>query len=132
MRRMETEACAGHDSYTAILNDEILQKKLDRLARHKTRIERTFHRCLKEFKTIQNERDEQDKAFHSMESLIAARATQQNSERTQPGSTGLQPVTSDTTPEPLSPEYFEQINQEFEEIDRGLAELGCFATPPRH
>jgi hypothetical protein len=45
MRRVETAACSGHDSYTAILDDDVLQKKLDRLARHKTRIERTFHLC---------------------------------------------------------------------------------------
>jgi hypothetical protein len=124
MRRMETEACSGHDSYTAILDDEILQKKLDRLARHKTRIERTFHRCLKEFKTVQNERYEQDTAFHSMESLIADRAAQHNSERTQPAP---EPPAS----EPFPPDYFDKINREFEEIDRGLAELGCFVTPPR-
>src|ERR1700681_492479 len=41
MRRMETEVCAGHDSYATILDDDVLQKKLDRLARHQTRIERT-------------------------------------------------------------------------------------------
>src|SRR5207253_931336 len=73
IRSMETEACSGHDSYTAILNDEPLQKKLERLARHKTRIERTFHRALKEFKRIHNERDKEDEKFHSMESLIAER-----------------------------------------------------------
>jgi hypothetical protein len=124
MRRMETEACAGHDSYTAILDDEVLQKKLDRLARHKTRIERTFHRCLKEFKTIQNARYEEDKSFHSMQSLIAERMAQQNSERTQ---SEPEPPAS----EPLAPDYFDKINAEFEEIDRGLAELGCYATPPK-
>jgi hypothetical protein len=124
MRRMETEACSGHESYTAILDDDVLQERLDRLARHKTRIERTFHRCLKEFKTIQNERYEQDTAFHSMESLIAARAAQQNSERTQPEP---EPATT----EPLPPDFFDKINRDFEEIDRGLAGLGCFATPPK-
>jgi hypothetical protein len=93
-----------------------LQKKLDRLARHKTRIERTFHRCLKQFKTIQNERYEQDVKFHAM-------LAQQNSERTQPAP---EPATSN----PLPADYVEKMNREFEEIDRGLAELGCFATPP--
>lgn len=119
MRRMETEACSGHDSFTAILDDESLQKKLDRLARHKTRIERTFHRCLKQFKTIQNERFEQDTAFHSMQSLIAARAAQQNSERTQPaadpGGTGPQTATPGTSSEPLPTDYFENIAGEFDE-----------------
>lgn len=124
IRRMETEICAGHTTYTAIVNDDLLQKKLDRLARHKTRIERTFHRCLTEFKKIQNERFAEDKAFHSMQSLIDARVAQQNSERTQP------------QPEPaaagaLPPDFFEKVNQEFEEIDRGLAKLGRFVTPPK-
>ncbi len=57
---METEACAGQGTYTEILDDELLQKKLDRLARHHTRIERTFHRCLKELKTLQAQRTKED------------------------------------------------------------------------
>jgi hypothetical protein len=36
-----------------LLKDDELQKKLDRLARHQTRIQRTFHRSLKELKTLQ-------------------------------------------------------------------------------
>lgn len=52
IRRMETELCAGASSYTALLDDEELQKKLDRLARHHTRIERSFHRALKELKAL--------------------------------------------------------------------------------
>src|SRR6202022_5139850 len=110
-------------SYAAILDDDVLQKRLDRLARHKTRIERTFHRCLKQFKTIQNERFKEDIQFHSMQSLIDARIAQQNSERSQP-------APEPATPEPLPADYVEKMNREFEEIDRGMAELGCFATPP--
>jgi hypothetical protein len=53
IRRMETELCAGAASYQELLNDHDLQIKLDRLARHKARIERTFHRCLKELKALQ-------------------------------------------------------------------------------
>jgi len=34
-------------------DDEEVQKKLDRLSRHKCRIERTFHRSLKELKALQ-------------------------------------------------------------------------------
>jgi len=44
---MEVQLCSD----TA--DDDELQKKLDRLARHKTRIERTFHRSLKELKALQ-------------------------------------------------------------------------------
>jgi hypothetical protein len=53
VRRMETALCPDTTSYQDLMNDEELQKKLDRLARHKTRIERTFHRSLKELKALQ-------------------------------------------------------------------------------
>ena len=52
VRRMEAELCSA-TSPQDLLKDEDLQKKLDRLARHKTRIERTFHRSLKELKDLQ-------------------------------------------------------------------------------
>src|ERR1700694_5515123 len=44
IRRMETELCAGAATYSGLLADHQIQTKLDRLARHKSRIERTFHR----------------------------------------------------------------------------------------
>jgi hypothetical protein len=53
IRRMETDLCAGATTYRDLLNDDELQTKLDRLARHKSRIERTFHRSLKELKALQ-------------------------------------------------------------------------------
>jgi len=53
VRRMESALCPDTISYQDLMNDEELQKKLDRLARHKTRIERTFHRSLKELKALQ-------------------------------------------------------------------------------
>jgi hypothetical protein len=53
IRRMETELCAGSATYLDQLNDDGIQTKLDRLARHKSRIERTFHRSLKELKALQ-------------------------------------------------------------------------------
>jgi len=53
IRRMETELCAGAATYLDLLNDDRIQTKLDRLARHKSRIERTFHRSLKELKALQ-------------------------------------------------------------------------------
>jgi hypothetical protein len=52
IRRMESELCAGA-SYKDLLANHDLQNQLDRLARHHTRIERTFHRCLKEMKALQ-------------------------------------------------------------------------------
>jgi len=53
IRRMETELSAGVASYLDLLDNEHTQTKLDRLARHKSRIERTFHRSLKELKALQ-------------------------------------------------------------------------------
>jgi hypothetical protein len=52
IRRMETKLCAGI-SVEDLLNDDEVQKKLDRIARHKVCIERTFHRSLKELKALQ-------------------------------------------------------------------------------
>ena len=43
VRRMEAALCST-TSYDDLIQNEELQKKLDRLARHKCRIERTFHR----------------------------------------------------------------------------------------
>ncbi len=53
IRRMETELCAGAPSYLDLLDNDHIQTKLDRLARHKSRIERTFYRSLKELKAMQ-------------------------------------------------------------------------------
>jgi hypothetical protein len=53
IRRMESALCPDTASYQDLMKDEELQEKLDRLARHKTRIERTFHRSLKELKALQ-------------------------------------------------------------------------------
>jgi len=53
IRRMETGLCAGATTYQDLLNDDEIQRKLDRLARHESRIERTFHRTLKELKALQ-------------------------------------------------------------------------------
>ena len=53
IRRMETELSSVAGSYLELLNDDAVQKKLDRLARHKTRIERSFYRSLKELKELQ-------------------------------------------------------------------------------
>jgi len=52
VRRMEAALCRT-TSYDDLAQNEELQKKLDRLARHKCRIERTFHRSLKELKALQ-------------------------------------------------------------------------------
>jgi len=53
IRRMETELCSTATSYSELLDDAEIQTKLDRLGRHKARIERTFHRSLRELKALQ-------------------------------------------------------------------------------
>jgi hypothetical protein len=53
IRRMETELCSTATSYSELLDDDEIQTKLDRLGRHKARIERTFHRSLRELKALQ-------------------------------------------------------------------------------
>jgi hypothetical protein len=55
IRRMETELTASAQTYLDILDNPDLTAKLDRLARHQTRIERTFHRSLHELKSLQTE-----------------------------------------------------------------------------
>jgi hypothetical protein len=52
VRRTETKLCSNISDLD-LLDDEQIQKKLDRLARHKTRIERTFHRSLKKLEALQ-------------------------------------------------------------------------------
>jgi hypothetical protein len=50
--RMQSVLCS-EASYQDLLANHDLQNQLDRLARHQTRIERSFHRCLKELKALQ-------------------------------------------------------------------------------
>jgi hypothetical protein len=53
IRRLETSACSTVKSYSELLDNEEIQTKLDRLGRHKARIERTLHRSLLELKAVQ-------------------------------------------------------------------------------
>jgi hypothetical protein len=55
IRRMEAELTASAASYRDILDNPELTAKLDRLARHQTRVERTFHRSLRELKSLQTD-----------------------------------------------------------------------------
>jgi hypothetical protein len=55
IRRMEAELTTSAASYLDILENPELTAQLDRLARHKTRIERTFHRSLRELKALQTD-----------------------------------------------------------------------------
>ncbi len=53
IRRLETALQQGIDPLEAI-NDEPLQKKLERIARHRTRIENSYFKALKELSRIQS------------------------------------------------------------------------------
>jgi hypothetical protein len=55
IRRMEAELTASTATYLDILDSPELTAKLDRLARHQTRIERSFHRSLCELKSLQTD-----------------------------------------------------------------------------
>src|SRR2546430_587453 len=52
IRLMETELYSRAATCSDLLDDDVLLTKLDRLARHQSRIERTFHRSLKELKAL--------------------------------------------------------------------------------
>jgi hypothetical protein len=97
IRRMETALCAGAATYLDLLNNDEIQTKLDRLARHKSRIERTFHRSLKELKALQT-----SAALRSLipsdvaDSVPALALTSEIAKRTQPGrSTRLSTIAPD-------------------------------------
>jgi hypothetical protein len=55
VRRLQAAVQEGVDPVAA-LDDEVLQKKLERLARHRTRIERSYHKSMKELRALQTER----------------------------------------------------------------------------
>jgi hypothetical protein len=55
IRRMEAELTAYARTYLDILDNPELIAKLDRLARHETRVERSFHRSLHELKSLQTD-----------------------------------------------------------------------------
>src|SRR6202007_1534485 len=56
LQRMETELQSQSDDLLAQLDDDKLQKKLENLARHQARLERTYHRSLKELTALQTNR----------------------------------------------------------------------------
>ena len=91
IRRMETKLCSSANSYSELLENAEIQTKLDRLGRNKARIERTFHRSLRELKALQT-----NDAIASETRLPLASATEiaRFAKRTQsPPSNALTPVT---------------------------------------
>ena len=122
VRCMEAEACTGKTTYTEMLDDEALQKKMDRLARHHTRIERTFHRCLKALKTLQSQRiKEHNRASDDSEPFRRANAARVApiSERTQSAAASAE-AADDT--DILTPEDLAEIDRDLDRMEAELAE----------
>ena len=55
VRLLEAELTAPVENLLELTDSPVLTAKLDRLGRHKTRIERTFHRSLRELKALQTD-----------------------------------------------------------------------------
>ena len=52
---MEGAVCGSYRSYTDLMNDDKVQRKLDWIARRKGQFERSFNRSLKEMKALKAE-----------------------------------------------------------------------------
>ena len=83
VRRLQTELCAHAATYQDVLTDE-LQSKLDRLARYKARIERTFHRSLNELKALQTNAALQLTLSQPVENALPLASAIEIAKRTQP------------------------------------------------
>ncbi len=68
-QRLETELLSISGDLLGQLDDDKLQKKFDNLARHRTRLERSFYRAMKELKALQTNRLEHNLAFDITEPL---------------------------------------------------------------
>ena len=68
-QRLETELLSQSGDLLEQLDDDKLQKKFDNLARHRTRLERTFYRAMKELKALQTNRLEHNLLFQIREPL---------------------------------------------------------------
>ena len=119
VQRMEAEACAGKGSYAEILEDEALQKKLDRLARHHTRIERTFHRCLKQLKSLQKERITPDVKYTTKE--IDDKLRRLNESALSAISERTQSAAPSEENEILTPEDLAEIDRDLDRMEAELA-----------
>ena len=70
IRRLEAELCRGLDPLAA-LDDEELQKKLDRLARYHGRMERTLARATRQLATLQTERAHRQIMVHKKTTVLS-------------------------------------------------------------
>ena len=126
VRRLETEACAGKSSYIEMLDDEALQKKLDRLARHHTRIERTFHRCLKELKTLQAERKKEGSSGYLGPRVVVRESIDDQLARLNASALAAvseqsQSAAPDDDDHILTPEELEKIDRNLDRMETNIA-----------
>ena len=70
IRRMEAALCSGRDPLAA-LDDEELQKKLDRLARYQSRMERSLSRATKQLAILQTERAHRQVMIHKQTTVLS-------------------------------------------------------------
>ena len=70
IRRLEADLCRGLDPLAALDNEE-LQKKLDRLARYQGRMERTLSRATKQLAILQTERAHRQIMIHKQTTVIS-------------------------------------------------------------
>ena len=107
IQRMEGEAYSeaqsenNSESLDALLEDDKLQKKLEILARHKARIERSFYRALKEMKAQQTNRGILQQAIHAPFTFPDQADAKHFAKRTHEKP---QPAISDTCCQPLQPQ----------------------------
>ena len=67
---MEADLCRGLDPLAALDNEE-LQKKLDRLARYHGRMERTLSRATKQLAILQTERAHRQIMIHKQTTVLS-------------------------------------------------------------
>ena len=70
IRRLEADLCRGLDPLAALDNEE-LQKKLDRLARYHGRMERTLARATRQLATLQTERAHRQIMMHKKTTVLS-------------------------------------------------------------
>src|SRR6266853_364735 len=89
IQRLENHAYAKAGSFDAMLEDDKLQKQLDNLARHKTRVERSYYRALKEMKAQQTNRAILQMAIQAPFPFPLQADARHFAKQTQPGSAGI-------------------------------------------
>lgn len=116
IQRAETALCSKAESFQAVFEDDQLQKKLDNLARHRTRIERTFYRAIQEMKAQQTNRAILQQAVGMAGTFPIQADARQFAKRSQAAA-------RPRPPQPAPPADLPQDEAELESAFAGLDEL---------